>query len=569
MGVKAIRKINSVIKSTLLSVSLFHHMAGFRSFFYGVGGAHLRGIKGYRNGLKKLEERTGFKNENYQHLGPIADLLIREGLTVGRTQDWDETQMQDSVIEEFLGKRSGKFSRATQVAFRGLRRRKQGFTTGLFGRLFAGLKVEAAAYELEHGIKQKEKDLGRKLNDREIKLVAQQKAALINADFGGLHLQRMGRNPNFQRLAQMFLLAPDWTESNWRTVTGMVNLRVPFTKMKDRPLNNVINKVLGDNPEVQGMHKEYRKFWGGIAMKAAISVALLQAAVLASGTDDDREEYWDFWKSQFGSIETFSKGRWAGLDVTHLFRKAGIGDPDKRQVVSVLGHFKDVLKVFDLWGLVKHKASPIVKAGESFATMTDWKKEEFEGVSGMLKDGQVRLLKEKRSPFDRPEKGGTLGKLDQLPSWIYYNIRGAAPIAANELSQIVTGETSGVAGISRALGLDLRDVSHKPVAQTQFEDKVKEINELERDLKEAKLLKDSQAIRDAKEAIKDYPGFNRTKSRIGFTKTQLNFWNNKAKPLRLKEKKGIKLTDREAKSLRLYKEKMKGIYRKAMKVINK
>ena len=48
-------------------------------------------------------------------------------------------------------------------------------------------------------------------------------ANLINDDFGGLHLQRMGRNPTWQHILRLFLLAPDWTESNVRTMVKAIN----------------------------------------------------------------------------------------------------------------------------------------------------------------------------------------------------------------------------------------------------------------------------------------------------------------------------------------------------------
>jgi hypothetical protein len=561
VNARVVRKINSTIKSTLLSVSVFHHIAGLRSMFFGVKGTHLNGIKAYKAGLKRLDEQTGFKSEDYKDLGPIADLLIKEGLTIGRTQDWDDIQQQESMTEDFLKKKTGKLAHKTLRAVKAIRRKKQGFTTSLFSRLFAGLKIEAGAYELEHALTQIEKDnvkAGRPkpATDAQIKLAAQQVATIINADFGGLHLQRMGRNPNFQKTLQLLLLAPDWTESNWRTVTGMVP-----------GVNNWINRRIGDNPEVPGMGKIYRKFWGGIALKSALSIGLLQGAILAMATDDEREDYFDFLFTQLSTREKIAKGRWASLDFTPLARKIGIGDPDKRQVFNVLGHFKDILKVFDVFSLVKHKGSPLVKAAESFATMSDWKDSEFKGLTEMMSTGDFALVDDKFSFGKKP--GDTISRFDQVVPWLAYNLRGATPIAASEVIKGVTGESTWMVSAAKAFGLDVQDVTHKPAAQTRFEEIVKDVNEKERNLKTAKTLKDREGIREAKAEIREDRSFNKTKARIGFTRTQLAFWNRKEKPLKLKEKEGVELSDKEAKQLRTIRAKKRQIYERAVKLIDK
>jgi hypothetical protein len=548
------RRISAMIKSTLLSISLFHHMAGLRSFRYGVPGQNIRGFKAYREGLKKIEKQTGFEPENLKKLGPAVDFLVKEGLTLGKTQDWDEAMLQESMLEDILSGRTGKASRRLLEAWQGLRRRKRSFTTGLFNRLFAGLKAQSAVMEFVHSVKKQEKKLGRALNDHELKLTAQQSATLINADFGGLHLGRMGRNPDLQRAAQLALLAPDWTESNWRTVTGMIP-----------GLNNKINKVIGDNPELEGMGKVYRRFWKGAAIKVALDTMLAQAAMLALFADEDeREEYFQFWKAQFKDFGTFAKGRWIALDFTPVARKLGIGDPEKRQQFSIAGHFKDILKVADLPSLVKHKVGPIGKAAESFASMTDWKDSNFSSLEDLIENGS--LVSD--NPFEKGPSG-TSGMLSQSVSWFLYNLRGAAPIPMQEAARYLQGEQSGLATLARMGGADLREVSNKPAGQVKYEEINSEINELTKNLKDAQTVGDRRMIVEARKDIRRYDREHRNyKSQIGFTKIRLRPVNKVIKELTLKdETKG--LTDREARKLSKAKEKRAKIYAKFLKVVER
>jgi hypothetical protein len=553
--VKFLRRINSSIKSTLLSVSLFHHLAGMRSYSYGVSGVHVNGIKAYKEGLKKIAEQTEFTDDNLKKLGPMIDFLVKEGLTLGKTQDWDEAAMQESFLEDFLSERTGRPARKLLEAWQYARRRKRAFTTGLFNRLFAGLKAESASMEFIHSVKKQEKKLDRHLNDAELKLTAQQVATLINADFGGLHLARMGRNPDLQRVAQLLLLAPDWTESNWRTVTGMVP-----------GLNAKINKLIGDNPEVPGMDKVYRRFWGGIAVKGLLSVALAQAGILALfATDDERDEYWDFWKAQFKDAKSFAKGRWISIDFTPITRKLGIGDPEKRQVFSLLGHFKDVLKIGDPWSLIKHKISPAVKLVESGVTLTDWKGSRFTTIQELIERGELSAEEGKFA-----DKIEGINMVSQIPSWAAYNLRGALPIPIGEVFQAVQGESSALASGHRMIGLDLRDVTHVPEGQRKYEEINAEINELEKALRDAQLVRDRRMIVEARKDIKRYDGFNKKKSRIGLTRAQLRPINREIKKLELKAETTDKgLTTREEQKLVKLKAKRDKVYAKFLKVIER
>lgn len=550
--VKFITRINSGIKSTILSVSLFHHLAGMRSYVFGVSGKgwKINPISAYKRGLDKIAKQTTLEG-NLKSIGPVVDYLVKEGLTLGRTQDWDESSQQSYIEDALLGM-TGKGTFRLLNAWQGLRRFKRGMTTGLFNRLFAGLKAESATYEFVHRIKKDEKKLGRHLNDAELKLAAKQTATLINADFGGLHIERMGRNKDLQKLAQTLLLAPDWTESNWRTVSGMIP-----------GMNKLVNKAIGDRAEVPGMGKVYRKFWGGIIVRGAMSVIMAQAAILGLfATDDERDAYIDNLVSNL-TWEKFHKGQWAKLDITPITRKLGIGKADKRQTFSIMGHFLDILKVGDLRTLVKHKVSPFARIFETWWSGSDWKGTRFNTIGEMLESGQLTA----DNPFADDVRG--IGTWSQLLPIALYNVRQSIPIFGSEFLQALQGESSWLSSAMRAGGMDVRDVSETSIGQQKYEEVNSEINELERNLKDAQTIGDRRMIVEARKDIRRYDGFNKKKSRIGFTRAQLRPINRELKKLKLKEESDKGLTNSEQRKMdRLIKRRLK-VFEKFRKVIER
>jgi hypothetical protein len=559
-GMVFTRKMNAMMKSTLLSVSMFHHLAGGRSYLFGVRGAtgfdKLRVIKAYREGLRKMDEKQGFDSPNYQHLGPIVDLLIGQGLTIGKVQDWEEQSMFQSVIEQALRKSNAPGVDLALRGWQGMRRTKRQWTNGLFGQLFAGLKAQSAAVELTREITKMEKELGRGLTDTEIDTEAEKVARLINADFGGLHLKRMGRHPDYQMAAQLVLLAPDWTESNWRTVTGMVP-----------GVNNKIDELMGGNIGPEGMSKVYRKFWMGIAWKGAATVAFMQWAVLALfGDDDDRDEY----KKQMGEFftrEGFAKGRWASVDVTPVLDALGLASQDgKRQDLSVLGHFKDILKVATPVSLAKHKLSPVVSSAEAMLSATDWKGDRFKSLEEIMHSDDWSLTADKYK--DPRDAVGTMAAVQQRIVAGIYTIRKAFPIPLNEIMQGIQGESSWITAVSRGVGVDIRDVRHQDPNEQFYWKKSQEVKRLERNLEEAKLVRDNRMITEARQAIRNYDAFNRTKSRLGFARARLRPLNKKIKALEAKQGR-VTLSRSELLKLQDLKKRKADVYAKFSDVLKR
>jgi hypothetical protein len=555
------RKVNSMLKSTILSVTMFHHLAGLRSYVFGVRGTGLqrmRPFKAYREGLKLIDEQTGFKNTDYQHLGPIVRLLVGQGLTLGKVQDWEEGGLMNSTLEQILRNSTKPGAETALHGWQGARRWKRQWTNGLFGQLFAGLKAQSAAVELTREINHMEKKLGRGLTEEEVNFEAEKVARLINADYGGLHLGRMGRNKDYQRVAQMLLLAPDWTESNWRTVTGMAPGNI---------VNKAIGKAIGDNPGPVGMQKVYRKFWWGVAWKGALTVLAAQFAVLALfGDEEDRKEY----LKQIGEATTpegFAKGRWASIDITPIIKTFGGSVPrGKRTDVNVLGHFKDILKITDPVTLAKHKLSPVTRLVESMATRTDWKGDRFRTVGEMWQHGSYQLIADDYN--DPKYVHGWGAGASQLFAASLYNVRSSFPIPLSEVAQAMAGETSWLSSLSRAGGVDVRDVRHADANEQFYWEKSQEIQSLERNLTEAQSVRDNRMITEARGAIRRYDNFNRTKSRLGFARTRLSPINKKIRGLEAKDE-AHGLTESEGQKLKQLKKRKADIYSRFADVLTR
>ena len=99
------------------------------------------------------------------------------------------------------------------VAREKVRKLHEDHTSFLFNTLGAGLKAKSAVLEMNH--------LRHKHPNVDINTIAKMAATSTNKDFGGLHLERMGRSKTTQHFLRLFLLAPDWTESNVLTMVGV------------------------------------------------------------------------------------------------------------------------------------------------------------------------------------------------------------------------------------------------------------------------------------------------------------------------------------------------------------
>jgi N12 class adenine-specific DNA methylase len=451
---KLLSRFNSSIKGWVLMSSFFHHLAGARSWVFGVHHGWGRGkyVALSGDGDRVIGEFAG-KDEARQAAGvdgivlapakaapfraykagldkvfdlhPLISLGVRQGLTLGEMQDWsDEILARDPGIAERIAAHFG-WDKATDMIARGKFMRER-WTNSLFKRYFAGLKAEAFCVEYVHELA-KAQDLhhaGAAAPDPD--LIAERVARLINEDFGGLHLKRMGRNPTLQILSRLMLLAPDWTESNFRMVTGMIP-----------GLNEKISKAIGDVAPTPGMAPMYRKFMGRVILRIAVSTIIAQ--LLLNGKDDTEKHIDEQLRAG-----NWSKFRWTEIDISKLYRMLGIELDGERKTFSLGGHFFDPLKLLDPVKLIKGKASPFMRAMGAGFSGSDWADRPFTGAGELLTTGKTV----KKSSHEPIESG-----FNRLPSVVVNQAINMQPIQVGQMLRFLQGEEDGLSALLHSAGI--------------------------------------------------------------------------------------------------------------------
>lgn len=485
---QAVQRFNAGLKSWILMSSFFHHLAGARSWVYGVhhgwgAGKHMvvskdgdKIIGEYRSlddakaaaGANDavVVERTkaapwrAYKSglDKVYDLHPLIAMGVKNGLVLGELQDWAEAPLREQAgIAERIAAHFN-WDKASSVIERGKLMRER-WANSLFKKYFAGLKAEAFAVEYVHELsKAQEKYQAGSGQAPNADKIAEKVSRLINADFGGLHLKRMGRNPTLQLVARLLLLAPDWTESNFRTVTGMVP-----------GLNEKVNQLIGDVPPPAGMDKIYRAFWGRVALRVVVATALAQ--LLLNGKDDSEE----FIKEQMFS-NRFNKFRWTEVDVTRLYRMLGIDTEGQKKTFSLGGHFFDPLKLIDPWRLIKGKASPITRALGAGFSGSDWADRPFTGAGELIATGRTV-----KKSVHEPKEGG----FNRLPATVVNQAVNMQPIQVGHFMRYLQGEEDGLTALLQSIGMHVgtawKPMETKPlIVDDKFSAVEKELKRLQR-----------------------------------------------------------------------------------------
>ncbi|MBC2712067.1 MAG: hypothetical protein HGJ94_14105 [Desulfosarcina sp.] len=455
-GFQTLNRLNAGIKSWILMSSFFHHLAGARSWIFGVHhgwgrGKHVVFSKDMGRVLgefKDLGEAKTFAETNegvavektqaipmlsyksgldkINDLHPLISMGVKNGLTLGELQDWAENELRkEGGLTERLVKKMGWDKAARFVA--GGRFMRERWANSLFKKFFAGLKAEAFAVEYAHELAKAQErwQSGKDKTAPDPDRIAENVARFINADFGGLHLKRMGRHPTLQALGRLGLLAPDWTESNFRTVSGMIP-----------GLNDKISKMVGDVPPPKGMETIYRKFWGRVMLRITVSTIIAQ--VLLNGMDDSEE----FVKEQ-ALGNRWNKFRWTELDITKLYQAMGIDTEGHRKTFSLGGHFFDPLKLLDPFRLIKGKSSPAGRAATAAFSGSDWAERPFTGAAELIATGRTV----KKSSFERKEGG-----MVRLPSVVVNQVTNMQPIQVGHFLRYWQGEEDGLTALLHSIG---------------------------------------------------------------------------------------------------------------------
>ncbi|WP_346862839.1 hypothetical protein [uncultured Draconibacterium sp.] len=451
-GIGTITRINAQLKASILSWSFFHHMAFTRSYLLGSAlGWNIKNwtpIGAYKEGLRLLNS----KNPEVLH-------LVRNGLTLGRNQEWDEALIeQKSNISKWLD----KMNVATAVRDKVYTLHKS-HTDFLFNKYGTGLKVKSALLEYHHLLKKyPEKDL-----DYLAKLVAKQ----TNADFGGLHLERMGRNKNWQHFMRLTLLAPDWSESNIRTMVKAITAKDKIER------------------------RMYQRFWLRAFLRTAFtSVAFNLAIALSTFWDEDDEKaYWDEviqrYKKAFENPERLN---WLSVDVTFLHKMITSPDSDSEEDVnkyfSILGHFYDPVKfILAPFHSLKNKGSVLVRTGIEALTGENWQGKRFTTVGELAGTDDKGVYKTSSKKYDhrvgdpkggknksqltRWRRSGDYGplKYEEIPSFLLNVIRGSVPIPLQNGLSFALGEISAFDALSHGVGIHIGSVRSYDTLEKEYE----------------------------------------------------------------------------------------------------
>jgi len=407
-GVKAVTKYNATIKAWILQSSFFHHLAFMRSYYLGTNHKYWDEMsfrQAYRQGLDAIKQEK-----------PVIMLGVKNGLTLGLKQDWNEKLInEEGIISNILAKT--KVTKAISDKVMELRKAQADF---LFSKLGAGLKAKAFMIEYRN-LSKKHPNLSQ---DKVAKMVAN----LINDDFGGLHLQRLGRNPTIQHIFRLFALAPDWTESNVRSMAKAFKA--------------------GGKEETD----LYRNFWAGIYTKGAIMTVLANA--IMAGLDEDNTfvgNYKKAWES--GGL------KWLDIDITTLYKALG-GSSGNHKYFSIFGHFKDPVK-FGSHPIrsAQHKGSVVYRFFHEALTGVNWQGKRyttFTEIAGLKNKG-----KKKGQTVTWDFAGGGPLSYEQLPSFILSQLKGWQPVQIQNLLAWLAGEMEGFDAVANSAGLGVRSTYEK------------------------------------------------------------------------------------------------------------
>jgi hypothetical protein len=402
-GWKGVTKVNAILKSWRLLTSLFHHLAFMRSFYLpgSLKDKLMTPRMAYKEGLKAIME-----------LRPELMLGVRQGLTFGLQQEWDEHLVNEQTkIGAWIDKVGGEDIAAAKQKVLDLRKLQTDFLFGSFG---AGLKAKTFLTALqEHKTRHPEIS-----NDE----AARQVAEMVNNDFGGLNLQRLRRDPTIQHFMRLVLLAPDWTESNVRTMVGVFHSKAKTEEARaaERDL--------------------YRRFWAGILWKGAAVTAMANYA-LAGGDLDEMER-----RFKRALREGPRKLRYLSIDITPIYKAFG-GTSPERKYFSFVGHFQDPVKFITRTGAsAKHKGSMVGKLAVEGIEGSDWAGRRFTTLEDLLRTGETVKWDRGSGPIE----------IEEFPSFFLHAVMQSVPIQMDQLIGWMSGETEGFDALGNSLGLGVR-----------------------------------------------------------------------------------------------------------------
>ena len=554
-----ILKFQVNVKSMILSGTPFHYFAGARSWVFGIGDK-----KKYAEALKKAKADPNLDTSNVAETigklmfggpkqaykqglksirasAPIYELLVRNGLTQETARD---VNYGDGNLIMKLGNKLGYAG--VYSAGRELQVFNQNLQRNLFQKYFAGLKSQGAIASFLIEKFKAETKKNRTLNPQEVDKLAEGVAIKINADFGGLHLKRLGRNPTLQKLAQAVLLAPDWTESNFRTVTGALGLNHLTTKLG-------IDMI----PEPEGIGGIYRGFWAKALPKIVAGTALSIAIGLLTSDPDDNEDYMK---------NVFWAGKMYASPISGLYDFLGISTKGASPYANlVAGHFADPLKLLNPVKLIKGKISPFARAlDEVMWSQTDYRGVPFK-TTGEFAEGVLKgdFGTTKASPYELKEDSiSTI-----LPTLIHVG-KSMLPIPIQGTMKFLEGESDGLSAVFQAAGIHKGTGWDQQKEVKAMEDISSEIGAIDQKIKDATMIGNREMLAEGRKEKLQYKGFWTIKSRLNAVKNRIKPINRQLKKLKVISK-ARDWTHQEELQYRMLKKKKVKYIKPLLKVYNR
>ena len=437
-------KAETAGKQMLFAGSRFHDVALSLSWWFGA-----RKHAFSKEGATALEAvvpsqaaKTGYQDA--MEASPVIVRGVKNGLTGFSTPEWDSS-LAGGQRNLSGGGRSAAIGKWRERA-----------TNELFQRFQTGLKFRTFAVEYANAVKRATVKKGSVLTESELDTIAQQKAAYINADYGGLHTKRLGKSETGKRLSRFFMLAPDWTESNLRYIPGA------------EPIISAIGKrafpgLFGTGKMLpKGMQGEYARFYSHALAYAAITTILADAMVNG----------WDETYKRFGTaIDKFGNkaardGAWSArgelldvpafnVDLTKVWDELGIEHQGERVIWRLPTQFEDPVRLaLESEKYLKGKASLTTGAVADLVTKTDWGGKPYLNWREMIEYSASTEKLRLTQPYKSTD---TESFPTYLPAWIADQMMSPVPIPAQQMIRYAMGETDGLSAIAKGLGLRISE----------------------------------------------------------------------------------------------------------------
>jgi len=457
--------LNAKLKAIRINFGMFHRRGLLWSAI--MAGELNPDYKDQKGIVNKLKSRFDYQNRREAGMDMIKEFspemmaLNYYGMTLFQIQDIGKENLQNKTrIEKFMS--GGKRGEATKItgkgakAFEDMTSRLQGELFGMFG---SSLKTATAFNELvaltEKNQEQitKEKQESQKTNTLSKHALAYNKvfgeasvefkdyysakeeeiyrvvAGMANADFGGLHMGRLGVSKGAQDVMRMLLLGPDWTYSNI------------ISAMKALPGTGKSGNISGVGTNFAGTELEkkvYQAFWLRILGRSlAIATAI---NLLMAGIDDE------------SAIERFTKAKKRGkfnvlkADISPMIHLLG-GDRETDHYLNTLGHFLDPAKIaLDPIRMAYHKSSTVAKPVADLISGTRYDMKRPTKISKIGSEGLYSWKSGKRGPLSPAE----------LPSFALWQAMQLLPIQAKNVFDLMGGEQNVITGLmTTGAGLDV------------------------------------------------------------------------------------------------------------------